>query len=553
MANVYTEEQLHQMRSDEWIPLFLSQQSELALLEKNYNTLDRNVQILMEQLADLKRHRFGRSTERLEAALSGQLSFSKTETGEICFNEAEFIADANPDDDDGEEEVVVKKRGSKKRGKREEDLKGLEVQVVPYRMTEEDLADVFGDEPYKQLPDEIQRVIVRKPAETYVEERHIEVFAGKNSDTMVKADHPKKLLRNSLVSPSLAADILTEKYVKAVPLYRQEQVYMSERIPVTRGNMAHWVIRLSEKYLAPLYQLLHQMLFNVHVLQADETPFLVNKDGRPAGAKSYMWVYRTGSMCTGPPVVLYEYQKTRKSDHPLEFLKDFNGICVTDGYEVYHTVEKKRQLLTIAGCWVHARRKYDEALKALPQKRRADTLAGTALLMIKDIFEAEGNLKSLSPSERLEQRQQTVLPLVDAYFDWLRENQHKPMAGSKTARGMNYSLNQEKYLRVFLTDGEVPMHNNTAEQAIRPFCIGKKNWEFCDTMSGAKASAIVYSIIETAKANGLIPYRYLEHVFSVTEWNGGYKDTSYLADLLPWSDKLPKDCYKVVKEQGINV
>ena len=537
MAELYTEEQLYKMNSDEWVPMFLSMQDRQDELEKT-------LQVVMEQLADLKRHRFGRSTERSEP-ISGQLSLFDQEAGEFCFNEAEMLADSSPD-----EESEVPKRGTKKKGKREDNLKDLPVEIVPHTLSEEELRSIFGDEPYKKLPDEIQRVIVRVPAKTYVAEHHIEVYSGKISETMVKADHPKKLFRSSLLSPELASDFMTEKFVSATPYYRQEQNFERDGIPVTRYDMARWTIKLARKYLSQLYTLLQLMLFSVHVIHADETPFLVNKDGRPAGVKSWMWVYRTGSMSNAPPVVLYEYQKTRRTDHPLEFLRDFKGICVTDGYEVYHSVERKRQGLRIAGCWSHARRRFDEAVKVLPKKDRAKTLAGKALSMITLIFEEEGKLKDISPEERLAARQKVVAPMVNAYFKWIRENRSKVMNGTKTARGMDYCLNQESFLRVFLSDGEVPMHNNPAEQAIRPFCIGKKNWEFCDTVSGAESSAIVYSLIETAKANSLRPYYYLTHVLTEMAAHQNDNNTDYLKDLAPWSEKLPEVCYKVVKEQN---
>ena len=255
------------------------------------------------------------------------------------------------------------------------------------------------------------------------------------------------------------------------------------------------------------------------------------------------------------PLVLYEYQKTRRADHPREFLKDFRGVCVTDGYQVYHTVENELEDLKIAGCWAHARRKYDEALKALAKDKRKGALANTALKLIQAIFNADSALKDLSPEERLKKRQETVAPLVDAYFTWIKENHANAFRGSKTDKGMQYSLNQEKYLRVFLEDPEVSMDNNGAERAIRPFCVGKKNREFCDTVSGAKASAIVYSIVETAKANNLRPYYYLEHLLTEIPKHL-YKnqfDLSFIDDLLPWSDKLPEVCHKVVKEKNKNI
>ena len=205
-----------------------------------------------------------------------------------------------------------------------------------------------------------------------------------------------------------------------------------------------------------------------------------------------MWVYRTGRMYTDRQIVLYEYQRTRNASHPREFLKDFSGICVTDGYQVYHTIENEREDLVIAGCWSHARRRFDEAVKALPKAKQKDSRAYLALTMIQAIYREEKQLKELPAQERQNRRQLNVKPLVEAYFVWVRENLSKVPQKSKTWEGFSYSLNQEKYLKVFLDDGEVPMDNNAAEQSIRGFCIGKKNWVMIDTVAGAKSSAIIY-------------------------------------------------------------
>ena len=211
------------------------------------------------------------------------------------------------------------------------------------------------------------------------------------------------------------------------------------------------------------------------MIHADETPVRVSKEDRTEGRLHYMWVYRTGRMASDEQIILYEYQPSRNASHPREFLKGFQGICVTDGYQVYHTIEKEREDLRIAGCWAHARRRFDEAVKALPKSSRKQSLAYRALVQIQAIYREENKLKDLEPEERLEHRRLMVCPLVDAYFAWVKESQEKVPAKGKIAGGFRYSIDQERYLRVFLEDGEVPMDNNAAEQAIRGFCIGKKN------------------------------------------------------------------------------
>ena len=538
MASKYTEEQLNSLDRETLIRLFLSQQGQLE-------NIDHTLQLVLEQMADLKRHRFGRSSEKHET--EDQISFMEVDGKIVFFNEAEAVA--AEENTQEEPESVSRRKPKKKQGKREEDLDGLPVVVVEHSMTDEELEDKFGKDGWKQLPDEVYRRYSFTPAKIEVEEHHVKVYAGKETEEVIKAPHPQTLLRGSLVSPSLEAAVMNAKYVNAVPLYRQEQEFERYGLHISRQNMANWTIQCADRYLAVLYDYLHEKLYGYHVLQADETPVLVNKDGRPAGSKSYMWVYRTGRMYTECQIILYEYQRTRNASHPREFLKDFSGVCVTDGYQVYHTVEEEREDLKIAGCWSHARRRFDEAVKALPKAKQKDSRAYLALTMIQAIYREEKQLKDLPAEERKNRRQLSVKPLVEAYFIWVRETLPKVPQKSKTWEGFNYSLNQEKYLKVFLDDGEVPMDNNAAEQSIRGFCIGKKNWVMIDTIAGAKSSAIIYSIAETAKANKLKPYDYFEYLLTEIPKHLDVPDSSFLDDLLPWSPSLPENCRKPGKNE----
>ena len=537
MALEYTEEKLNSLDKETVIQLFLSQQEQLK-------QIDQTLQLVLEQVADLKRHRFGRSSERHET--EAQISFMEVDGKIVFFNEAEAVAE----EESGKvAETATRQKPKKRQGKREEDLSGLPVVVIEHSMSEEELEERFGKDGFKQLPDEVYRRYGFTPAKVEVEEHHVKVYAGKKTDEIVRAPHPECLLRGSLVSPSLEAAVMNAKYVNAVPLYRQEQEFERYGLHISRQNMANWTIQCADRYLAVLYDYLHEKMYDYHVLQADETPVLVSKDGRPAGAKSFMWVYRTGRMYTDRQIVLYEYQKTRNASHPREFLKNFNGICVTDGYQVYHTIEAEREDLKIAGCWSHARRRFDEAVKALPKAKQKDSRAYLALTMIQAIYREEKLLKDLPAEERKIRRQLSVRPLVEAYFTWARENILKVPQKSKTWEGLNYSINQEKYLKVFLDDGEVPMDNNAAEQSIRGFCIGKKNWVMIDTIAGAKSSAIIYSIAETAKANNLKPYDYFEYLLTEIPKHLDDTDRRFLEDLLPWSPNLPENCRKPDKKE----
>lgn len=342
----------------------------------------------------------------------------------------------------------------------------------------------------------------------------------------------------------LLAGVWNAKYVNATSLYRQGQEFQRMGLNIDRSDMAHWTILCAERYLSIFYDYLHQKLYDYHVLQADETPVLVLKENRTDGNKHYMWVYRTGKMYADRQIVLYDYQPSRNASHPRDFLKKFRGVCVTDGYQVYHTLEKERKDLKIAGCWAHARRRFDETVKALSKDKKKSSLAYLALKQIQAIYREDNKLADKSAEERLRHRQMTVKPLVDAYFAWAKQNKQSVPAKSKTANGLTYSLNQEKYLRTFLEDGEVPMDNNAAEQSIRPFCVGKKNWVMIDTVAGAEASAMIYSIAETAKANNLKPYNYFKYLLEEIPRHMDDHGVDFCEDLLPWSDKLPAECRK---------
>ena len=536
MAVKFTEEQLNSFDKSLLVQLLVAQQEQNETLAKELHDLNEKMQLLMEQVILSNKKRFGTSSEKME--MENQICFMEKDGNIVFFNEAEAVCDFEAEEP---EEIECKPEAKKKRsGKKEEDISGLPVTIISHYMTEKELIAEFGENGWKQLPDMIAKRYRFIPAKVEVDEHHIGVYAGKADGRMIKAAHPKALLHGSLVSPSIAAAIMNGKYVNAVPLYRLEQEFIRYGLTIPRKNMANWMIRLGEEYLAVLYDHLHRKLYDYHVIQADETPVLVNRDGRPAGSKSWMWVYRSGHMYADKQIVLYDYHETRNSSHPREFLKDYTGICVTDGYQVYHSIEKMQEDLRIAGCWVHARRKFNDALEVIPKEQHKKSDAYLAMSQIQAIYREEGKLKDLSSEERLVQRQLVIRPLVDALFAYLKQKEPTVPKSGQLHKAYTYILNQEKYLRVFLEDGEVPLDNNASERAIRGFCIGRKNWQMIDTINGAKASAIIYSIAETAKANHLKPYDYFEYLLEEIPKHMDDTDQSFLEDLLPWSDKLPE-------------
>lgn len=540
MAFKFTEEQLNTLDKSFIVNLFLQLQDQNDKLSGEIQELNKKMEVLIEQITLANKNRFGRSSEKMTD--TSQICFMEVDGTIVFFNEAEAVSDLDAEEPDTLENKPARK--AKAVGKKEADIKDLPVNIINHYLTDEELVAEFGKNGWKQLPDAISKRYRFIPAKVEIDEHHVGVYASKTDDRIIKADHPKALLHGSLVSPTIAAAIMNGKYVNAVPLYRLEQEFSRYGLTITRQNMANWMIRLGESYLAVLYDYLHQELYNYHVIQADETPVLVNRDGRSAGTKSYMWVYRSGHLYTDKQIVLYDYHKTRNCSHPREFLCNYSGICVTDEYQVYHTIEKEREDLQIAGCWVHARRKFDEALTVIPKAHRNKSDAFLVIKQIQAIYREEGKLNELSSKERLMQRQLVIKPLVDALFAYLKKMEPTVPTSGQLRKAYTYILNQEKYLRVFLEDGEVPIDNNASERAIRGFCIGKKNWQMIDTINGAHSSAIIYSIAETAKANNLKPYDYFVYLLEEIPKHMEQKDRTFLENLLPWSKKLPEGIRK---------
>ena len=491
MAFKFTEEQLNTLDKSFIVELFLQLQEQNDKLSGEVQDLNRKMELLIEQITLSNKNRFGRSSEKMDDA--SQICFMEIDGTIVFFNEAEAVSDLDAEEPETLEPKPARK--PKSVGKKDADLSGLPVNIITHYMTEKELVAEFGKNGWKQLPDAISKRYRFIPAKVEVDEHHVGVYASKKDGRIIKADHPQALLHGSLVSPTLAAAIMNGKYVNAVPLYRLEQEFSRYGLSITRQNMANWMIRLGESYLAVLCDYLHQKL--------------------------------------------YDYHKTRNSSHPREFLKNYSGICVTDGYQVYHKVEKEREDLRIAGCWVHARRKFDEAMNVVPKEQRKKSNAYLVMKQIQAIYREEGKLQELSPDERLMQRQLVIKPLVDALFVYLKKMEPTVPASGQLRKAYTYILNQEKYLRVFLEDGEVPIDNNASERAIRGFCIGKKNWQMIDTINGAHSSAIIYSIAETAKANNLKPYDYFVYLLEEIPKHMDDTDRSFLDDLLPWSPNLP--------------
>lgn len=503
-------------------------------LQSSVNELNSTVRILSEQLKLDNQRKYGRKTESISAL---QLEL------ELGFNDAEVTSDPSAPEPTLEE-VAPKKRPA---GKRAEDIKKITEHKTEYiEITDEELDQKFGKGQWKRLPYQVITKLEHVPASFIAVTYNIGVYAAKKDDKIIRAEKPAELWQNSIATPSLVASIIFGKYVNGVPLYRQEQTYADNNVNISRTTMANWLIASSDRYLRYYWIKLKEKLLTYKYLHADETTFKVSKDGRETGSESFMWVYTTEDYLKPPcRIVLYDYQMTRSQEHPKNFLRGFNGTITCDGYQAYHALEKKNpDTFTVAGCWVHAKRKYAEIIKADKKEKIKGTYSEKAVKMITKIFHENGKLDPLPAEVRLEKRQEIIKPLVDEYFDWVRICQPYVDSQSGTGKAFTYSLNQEKYLRTFLNDPNVRMDNNTAERAIRPFTVGRKNWVMIDTIKGAEASAVLYSLAETAKANNIKTYDYFRYLLTELPKYIHDFETEIPESLFPWSEEFPKELFR---------
>ena len=541
-----SEEQLNNLNKDALVIIASSLQDQLRSmaqqLENANARLDdnnRQIELLTEQIRIMNQRHLGKKAESGLSDMEGQLTLFDS------FNEVEGFQKKDLPEPTIEEVTISSYRRSKAKGKREADLDGLPARIFEHKLSDEELAEKFPDG-YKELPVEIHKRLHIIPETFIVDEHHVHVYASKSNDgTIIRAKRPVDLFRNSIATPALVASIINGKYVNALPLERQSRAYKCNGINLSTNTMSNWVVNSTERYLSLIYDRLHELIYENKVIHADESPAKVMRIENAkikGGKKTYMWVYRNRPMRTTHPIVLFDWQASRKADHPREFLKDFSGTVVTDGYQVYHKLADEREDLKVAGCWIHARRPFADFIKSVGLKTAKGTVAQEAYDMITDILHTDNEFDDLSNTDRKKQRQSKLQEKVDAYFEWVKQKYTQVTHNSTIGKALAYSINQEKYLRVFLTDGMVPPDNNYAEQAIRPFTIGRKNFVLMESDNGAKASAMLYSLVETAKANEVNTYQYLELLLTEIPMHMDDDNLKFLDELLPWSPRVQKEC-----------
>ena len=473
---------------------------------------------LLEQLKLSKKKLFGRSSEQAEQMVMEQLSLTYNELEAYAFGTKAAI----------EKQITVKAHERKRQSGNVLDVvpEGTPTEVVEHRLPENERTCSACGSQMVEIGKEVRRTLQMKPAEFWVREDVYYAYACKNCEqetgeaNIVKAAKEPALLPGSFASAEAVAYLTTQKFVMYSPLYRLEQEFNRQGLRLSRQTMANWLLNTSEKWLRPIYDTLREQLCKEPVLHADETTLQVLKEpGRSSTSKSYMWLYRT-SGCTKQAIVLYEYQSTRKTEHAEHFLKGFSGWLHADGYQGYHKLPGN---IRVVGCWAHARRKFDEALQTLPKEMQKDASAAIGECYCSRLF-------------KLEQAK----PVLDALLSWANEMQAKTAPKSALGKAIHYLLEQWPYLTRYLEDGRLELSNNRAERSMKPFVMGRKNWLFANTPGGAQASAVIYSLIETAKENKLDPYKYLLWVLQSAP-GLSQADEFWAEKLLPAN--APQECH----------
>lgn len=506
-------------------------QAEYDALKQQNAELSAKLHWFEEQFRLAQQRRFGSSSERSHA---DQMS--------LLFDEVEVSA--NPELDEPTLETITYER--RKTPKSPEDhFDELPVEIKEYVLPEDDQICDVCDGSLHPMSTEVRRELKIVPAQVKVVEHVRHVYSCRTcekqgtSTPIVTAPMPRSAIPGSLASASAIAYVVSQKFVDGLPLYRQEQHLARLGVGLSRQTMANWVLNASERHLVPLYDRMRYHLLNREILQADETTVQVLREpGRAAKTQSTMWLYRTGR--DGPPIVLFEYQPTRAGQHPEAFLSGFSGYLQVDGYAGYDRLSPG---VTLVGCWAHARRKFDEALKAMPPSKRSSgpVAAQVGLDYCNRLYAIERSLKGVSPKRRKDQRHKLSEPILSEFKAWLEEQVSHTLPKGVLAKAITYCLNQWEKLTSFLHDGRLELDNNRSERSIKPFVIGRKNWLFANTPRGANTSATAYSVVETAKENGLKPFEYLTYLFQQLP-NIDTDDPEALDALLPWSQSLPDNC-----------
>lgn len=500
-------------------------QAKIAELEAQLASKDQTVHWQQQYISALEEERrlhwlrrFGAQSEKLAVTQLGM--FNESEDTLLLLEEQE--------ENSAVPEPTTAEPTPKKQPGRPALPEHLPRTAVVYEVAEEERLCPHDGTLMTEIGEEISEQLRIIPAQIEVIQHRRKKYACSSCQQhLITAPKPAQPIPKSIASAEVLATVATSKYADGVPLYRQVKQFERIGVTLSRSTLARWMVKSGE-LIQPLINRLQEHVLEQPVVHLDETPVQVLKEpGKPAQSQSYMWV-----QAAGPPereVILFHYDPSRSQQVPQSLLLDYCGALMVDGYEGYNAVCINYNLPRL-GCWAHARRKFVEAHQVVGKKKKSGH-AYWMLNQIQQLYKLEKQLKAVSDEERHRQRQAQAVPILDKIHAWL-ENLH-PQVPPKSALGkaLHYLHHQWERLIRYVEDGSYPIDNNRVENAIRPFALGRKNWLFATSQAGAKASANLYSLIETAKRNGLEPYAYLVQVFSELPKAQTLKD---IDTLLPW-------------------
>ena len=506
-------------------------QSTIDSLKEQSRQKDEEIERLRQIILNLQRAQFGQRSEKRTYVLDdGNQQLSLFDTPE----KSEEKSSSEPSQN-SEREIRVSGHSRKKKRTLEELCASLPVEERIVDLPDEEKVNADGHALTCIGQEYIRTELVLERARAKVVKHYRKVYADRELEQetgyaeVFKPVMPPPLLPHRYASASVVTDVLMEKYVDGMPLYRQEQMWKRMGVELKRGTMANWVIQVADLYLRPFWKRIRSELLTQSTIHADETVMQVLKEkGKPATSESRMWVYSSAKRAD-IQLRCFEYRESRSGKWAKTFLEGFSGVLITDGYSGYNKVQEAER----AGCWAHMRRKW---LEAMPEGADAKTCkAAEGYEFCNRLFELEHQFEELTAEERLIQRKEKSGPVLEAYWKWLNTIA-RPTGKLKDA--VTYAQNQKAHLSAFLEHGEIEISNNQVENAIRPFVIGRKGWLFADTPQGAEASAIIYSLMETAKANSLRLDDYLLHLLSVLPERAEQDKDFEMDDLLPWSEEM---------------
>ena len=529
-------------------------------LEKKYNTLLKENEALKEQLAKeidkntLKaRSTFGRKTEQFLSLVDAADNKtdehddeSKAEAGELPDERKSRVIDFTDhkrnDSKENSKQRKKKCNGSQKQNRLAASMEKLPKQLV-YDFDPRALDEEYGQHNWRIAFWHCHTTLEKLDTPYYAKTVYTPVISSGLEHMLATVPYTNPLIGKSAVSPSVIADILYRKFVLGLPFYRQAVDYQMNGIDLLKQTIINWVNRLVPEIMGPVWDYLTECLLKYKYTQNDETYIQVNKDGRGPGHKSYMWVHCSSELLNCNPIIIFCYEATRGTEHLRRFFREFFGYITCDAYVSYQVLEnEKKGFITVTGCLMHCRRYFAEAffindVAEMSDEQLLELPETKALMLIRDIYHEENQLKDLNSENRTAIRKEKVKPKVDQFFEYVHSLEASDQIFSyRMNKAITYAVNQEEHLRRFLDDGNISIDNGHTERVIRSYSVGRANWLFADTVFGAEVNALMYSVVETAKANHVNVRCYLQYLLEEIPKYLDQSDKGFLKDMVPWSD-----------------